>query len=69
MTSPPVFTARQEYYAGEAEDEAEIVSLNPLEPTILEFKFYARDVGPVLAIAVSGGTDREELVSYTRGRS
>ncbi len=42
--------------------------LNPLEPKNLEFKFYARGVGPVLAIAVSGGSDREELVSYTRGR-
>ena len=26
-------------------------------------------VGPVLAIAVSGGTDREALVNYTPGRS
>jgi hypothetical protein len=40
--------------------------LNPLEPKLLEYKFYARDVGPVLAIAASGGTDREELVSYKR---
>ena len=80
---------RQEYYAGEAEDEAEILSLdeqaevpfghftdvmltkdlNPLEPRLLEYKFYARDVGPVLAIAASGGTDREELVSYKPGRA
>ena len=43
--------------------------LNPLEPKILEYKFYARGVGPVLAIGVSGGSDREELVSYTRGKS
>jgi hypothetical protein len=41
--------------------------LNPLEPKILEFKFYARGVGPVLAIGVSGGSDREDLVSYRRG--
>ena len=41
--------------------------LNPLEPKILEFKFYARGVGPVLAVSVSGGSDREELVSYTKG--
>ena len=78
---------RQEYYAGEAEDEGEIVSLdeqaevpfghfrevlmtrdlNPLEPKILELKFYARGVGPVLAIGVSGGADREELVSFSPG--
>jgi hypothetical protein len=80
-------TYRQEYYAGEAEDRGEIVSLdeqaevpaghfkrvlmtkdlNPLEPKILEFKFYARGVGPVLAVSASGGSDREELLRYTPG--
>ena len=40
--------------------------VNPLEPKVLEFKFYARGVGPVLAIGVSGGSDREELVRYRR---
>jgi hypothetical protein len=39
---------------------------NPLEPKVLEFKFYARNVGPVLAVSVSGGSDREELLSYKR---
>ncbi|MGH2950733.1 MAG: hypothetical protein ACRDKX_01660 [Solirubrobacterales bacterium] len=83
----PGVTYRQEYYAGEAEDEGEIVSLdaqaevpfghfpeammtqdiNPLEPKVLEFKFYARDIGPVLAVSVSGGSDREELVSFRPG--
>jgi hypothetical protein len=78
---------RQEYYAGQAEDRAKIVStkeqaevpaghfgkalmtrdINPLDPKILEFKFYARDVGPVLAISASGGSDREELISYRPG--
>lgn len=79
---------RQEYYRGEAEDRAQVISLtdqaevpsghygrgkvlltrewNPLEPKSLELKFYARGVGPVLAIGVSGGSDREELVSFTR---
>ena len=42
--------------------------VNPLSPKVLEFKFYARGVGPVLAISVSGGSDREELVSYRKGR-
>jgi hypothetical protein len=37
---------------------------NPLEPKVLEFKFYAPGVGPVLAVSVSGGSDREELLSY-----
>ena len=41
---------------------------NPLEPKVLEFKFFAEGVGPVLAIGVSGGSDREELVSYRAGK-
>jgi len=41
--------------------------LNPLEPKVLELKFYARGIGPVLTIGVSGTADREELVRYTRG--
>ena len=40
---------------------------NPLEPKILEFKFYAPNVGPVLAISVSGSSDKEELLSFTPG--
>ena len=40
---------------------------NPLEPKSVEFKFYARGVGPVLAVGVSGGSDREELVRFRRG--
>lgn len=77
---------RQEYYAGEAEDQGEILSVdeqvqvtaghyehvlmtkdtNPIEPKVLEFKFYAPGVGPVLAIAVSGSSDREELLRLTK---
>jgi hypothetical protein len=86
----PGMRYRQEYYAGEAEDRAEVVSLreqvevpfghygvgrvlmtrdlNPLAPKVLEYKFYARGIGPVLAVGVSGGDDREELVRYTEGR-
>lgn len=40
---------------------------NPLEPKVLEFKFYAEGVGPVLAVSVSGGSDREELLSFEPG--
>ena len=40
---------------------------NPLsEPPQVEHKFYARDVGPVLVIGISGGSGREELVSFKR---
>ena len=40
---------------------------NPLEPKVLEYKLYARGVGLVLAMHVSGGSDREELVRYQPG--
>src|SRR5215212_8462841 len=39
---------------------------NPLEPRSVEFKFYARGVGPVLAVSVSGGSDREDLVRFKK---
>jgi hypothetical protein len=36
----------------------------PIEPDVDELKFYAKGVGPVLAVTVSGGSEREELVDY-----
>jgi hypothetical protein len=36
---------------------------NGLEPEVSEYKLYARDVGLVLTLDVSGGNGREELVS------
>jgi hypothetical protein len=39
----------------------------PLEPRVSELKLYARGVGPVLVVAVSGGAGREELVRLRRG--
>lgn len=76
---------RQEYYAGEAEDNGEVVALGEmvdvvaghhddvlvtrdttaLEPDVLEYKFYAPGVGPVLTLGLSGGGGREELVAQT----
>jgi len=53
--------------AGHYEDVLVTKDTNPLEPKVLEFKFYAPGVGPVLATSVSGGSDREELLSYTPG--
>jgi hypothetical protein len=38
----------------------------PLEPNVVEHKFYARRVGPVLTLGISGGAAREELVSFRR---
>jgi hypothetical protein len=40
----------------------------PLEPKVSELWFYARGVGGVLALDISDGDNREELVSFRRGR-
>ena len=40
---------------------------NPLEPRVVEYKFLARGVGPVLALEISGGDGREELLRMRRG--
>jgi hypothetical protein len=80
----PGMTYRQEFHQGEAEDTAQVLSLDKrtkvpsgffdhvlitkeytsLEPNLLEHDFYARGVGPVLAVTVSGGSSREELVRF-----
>ena len=77
---------RQEYLKGEAEDMAQVLSVDeqaevpygrftrvlmtkdftPLEPDVLEHKLYARGIGPVLVLDVSGGSGREELVGLRR---
>jgi hypothetical protein len=77
-------TYRQEYSEGEAEDAAEVLSLNEqaqvpfghfrdvlltkdftaLQPRVLEYKLYARGIGPALVLGVSGGEDREELLRF-----
>ena len=36
-----------------------------IEPNVEELKFYAKGVGPVLELLVSGGAGRTELLSYT----
>jgi hypothetical protein len=81
----PGLAYRQEYYAGEAEDRAKVLSLDeqaevpfgrfsnvlltkdlvPLEANVLEYKLYARGIGPVLVLDASGASGREELVAYT----
>ena len=42
--------------------------VNPLEPRALEYKLFARGVGPVLALEISGGDGREEFIRMRRGR-
>jgi hypothetical protein len=39
---------------------------SPIEPTVSEYKLYAKGVGPVVAVSVSGEAEREDLISYTK---
>ena len=39
---------------------------SPLEPTVSEYKLYAKGVGPVVAVSVSAESEREDLISYTK---
>jgi hypothetical protein len=83
----PGLRYRQEYFRGQAQDSAQVLSVaeqvevpfghftralltkdfTPLEPDVLEYKFYARRVGPVRTLAVSGGGGSEVLVRYKAG--
>jgi hypothetical protein len=38
-----------------------------IEPRVEELKFYAKGIGPVLELLVSGGSGRTELLSYVKG--
>jgi hypothetical protein len=84
---------RQEYYKGEAEDMAEVISLdgaglndavsttygsfsqdvlvtkdwNPLEPNILEHKYYAPGVGLIGETKVTGPPEKIELIDFKKG--
>jgi hypothetical protein len=60
--------AQAEVPAGHYDPALMTQDTNPLEPKVLEFKFYAEGVGPVLAVSVSGGSDREELLRYEPGK-
>jgi hypothetical protein len=84
---------RQEYYEGEAEDMAEVISLdgeglndavstpygsfsedvlvtkdwNPLEPDILEHKYYAPGIGLIGETKVTGPAEEIELIDFRKG--
>jgi len=77
---------RQEYYEGEAEDMAEVVSLDetesvaagsftgclktkewtPLEPGVVEFKYYAPGIGLILETAGESESQRIGLLEISR---
>ena len=53
--------------AGRFDHALQTRNFSGIEPDVVEEKFYARGVGVVLEVTVSGGSDRDELVSYTSG--
>ncbi len=76
-------SARQEFLQGEAEDHFRVLRLDatvgrfghtlltrewtPLEPGVIDHKYYVRGIGTVLEQTVRGGNERNELVSFSRG--
>ncbi len=46
-------------------DVVKTKDFTPLEPGVVEHKYYARGVGPVLEVAVSRGGERVELIEHT----
>jgi hypothetical protein len=71
-------TGRQEFLKGHAEDHFKVVAIfgnkmlltqewTPLEPGVLDHKFYVRGIGNVLEQTERGGNERNELVSVTKG--
>ena len=55
-----------EVTAGRYKDALVTMDTSSLEPTVVEYKFYAPGVGPVLALDISGGAAREELVKIDK---
>ena len=53
--------------AGTYHDVLKTKEFTPLEPKLLEHKYYAGGVGVVREVTVKGGSDRVQLVEYTRG--
>ncbi len=52
---------------GTFDDVLQTEDTTPLEPDLVEHKYYARGVGVVLEQTLAGGQDRVELVEFSRG--
>jgi hypothetical protein len=52
---------------GRFENGVQTRNFSAIEPDVIEEKIYAQGVGVVLEITVSGGSDRDELLSYSEG--
>jgi hypothetical protein len=53
--------------SGRFEHGVQTRNFSGIEPDVIEEKIYAKGVGIVLEITVSGGSDRSELLSYESG--
>jgi hypothetical protein len=52
---------------GSYHDVLETKEFTPLEPKLVEHKYYARGVGVVREVTAKGGSDQVQLVEYTPG--
>lgn len=52
---------------GRFEHGVQTRNFSGIEPDVIEEKIYAKGIGVVLEITVSGGSDRDELLSYREG--
>jgi hypothetical protein len=59
-------THRVEVKRGSFEEALVTMDTSTIEPDVVEYKFYAPGVGPLLAIDISGGAGREELVKMDK---
>jgi len=71
-------SGQQEFLKGHAEDHFKVVAVfgtkmvltqewTPLEPGVIDHKFYVRGIGTVLEQTEKGGDERNELISVTSG--
>jgi hypothetical protein len=55
-----------EVKAGQYRRTLVTMDTSTIEPDVVEFKFYAPNVGPLLALDIAGGAAREELVKIEK---
>jgi hypothetical protein len=55
-----------EVEAGPYKDALVTMDTSAIEPDVVEYKFYAPGVGPLLALDISGGASREELIKLDK---
>jgi hypothetical protein len=55
-----------EVKAGSFEDAMVTMDTSAIEPDVVEYKFYGQGTGPLLAVDISGGAAREELVKVDK---